>query len=102
MFQGTTPTLTLTFDEEIDFSDAKSVVVTFATDYNKKITEKSDDEITLDRNVISINFTQEETLAFMPGPTLVQVNVLFEDGSRLASNVGAIEWVRNLKNEVMA
>ena len=102
MFKGTTPTLTLTFDESIDFSDAKSVAVTFATDYNKKITEKTGDELTIEDNVISINFTQEETLAFMPGPTLVQVNVLFEDGSRLASNVGAIEWVRNLKNEVMS
>ena len=101
MFQGTTPTLTLTFDEDIDFSDAKSVVVTFATDYHKTITEMSGDELTINKNIISISFTQEESLAFLPGPTLVQVNALYEDGTRIASNIGAIEWVKNLKNEVM-
>lgn len=101
MFQGTTPTLTLTFDNVIDFSDAKSIVVTFATDYGKRITEKTDDEIIINNNVISISFSQEETLAFLPGPTLVQVNALYNDGSRLASNIGVIEWAKNLKNEVM-
>lgn len=102
MFQGTTPTLILTFDEEIDFSDAKSVVVTFATDFGKKITEKSDDEISINANVISISFNQEETLAFLPGPTLVQVNALYSDDSRIASNIGVINWQKNLKNEVMS
>ncbi len=102
MFQGTTPTLILTFDEEIDFSDAKSVVVTFATDFGKKITEKSDDEISINANVISMSFNQEETLAFLPGPILVQVNVLYSDDSRIASNIGVINWQKNLKNEVMS
>lgn len=100
MFQGTTPTITLTFGEDVDFSEAESVVVTFATDFHKVITEFKDNELTIDGNVISRKLTQAETLA-MPPVVQVQVNALYPDGTRAASNIATIDWTRNLKNEVM-
>ena len=104
MFKGTTPSLILTFDETsgLDLLEATSVVVTFATDYQKVLFEKSDDELTINSNTITINFTQEETLSFTPGKMLVQMNALFEDGSRVCSDIGTIRWSTNLKNEVMS
>lgn len=101
MYKGTTPTLTLTFDESINLSEAEHIVVTFATDYHKVITEKADSELTVEDNKIEITFTQAETLAMEPGPMLVQVNLLYSDGNRSASNIGQVEWLYNLKNEVM-
>ena len=101
MYKGTTPTLTITFDESVDFSEAEHVVVTFATDYHKVIAEKSDSELTIADNKIIINFTQEETLSMKPGAMLVQVNILYSDGLRVCSDIGTIHWIDNLKNEVM-
>ena len=101
MFKGTTPTLTLTFDESVDLTEAKSVVVTFATDFHKVIAEKADEELTITANTIEVAFTQEETLSMRPGRMLVQVNLLYDDGSRVCSNIGEGSWVENLKDEVM-
>ena len=101
MYKGTTPTLTLTFDEGVNLSEAQHVVVTFATDYHKVIGEKSDSELDISENKIEITFTQAETLRMKPGPMLVQVNLLYSDGKRSASNIGQVEWLYNLKDEVM-
>ena len=101
IFKGTTPTLSLIFDEGTDLSKANHIVVTFATDYSKAILEKVDDELTVSGNTVEIAFTQAETLWFKPGKMLVQVNLLYSDGSRVASNIGTIHWVENLKDEVM-
>ena len=101
MFKGTTPTLVLTFDENVDFSEAEHVVVTFATDYHKKITEKDETEMTIEGNTIRILLTQAETLSLRAGSMLIQVNALYSDGSRVASNIATINWINNLKNEVM-
>ena len=100
MFQGTTPTITLTFGEDVDFSDAESVVVTFATDFHKVITEFGNDELTINKNIISKKLSQSETLA-LRGNILVQVNVLYDDGTRIASNIASFDFFKNLKNEVM-
>lgn len=101
MFKGTTPTIVLTFDESVDFSEAESVVVTLATDYHKVLTEKSGSELTINTNVISFKFTQAETLAMETDNMLIQVNVLYSDGTRIASNIATVEWDNNLKGEIM-
>ena len=101
MYKGTTPTIKLTFNEDVDFSDAESVVVTFATDYHKRIMEKTGDELKILDNVISIRLTQKETLAICTGKILVQVNVLYSNGIRAASDIQSIDWFNNLKGELM-
>lgn len=101
MFKGTTPILTLIFNDNVDLTEAKSVVVTFATDYHKIIAEKANEELDITSNTIQIAFTQEETLSLKPGRMLVQVNILFSDGNRVCSDIGEVSWVENLKNEVM-
>ena len=109
MFQATTPTLTIRFDESVDLSIARIIAVTFATSCHKIVAEYEKDivihdennKLIIDGNEIRITFTQEDTLYFKPGKMLVQVNVLYFDGTRVASDIGTINWVKNLKNEVM-
>lgn len=101
MFTGTTPTFILTFGEGVDFSDAKSVVVTFATDYCKELAEKTDEDLEINENIIRFSLTQEESLAMSPGRMLLQVNVLYNNGSRVASEIVSIEWDKNLKGDLM-
>lgn len=101
MYKGTTPIIKLTFNEDVDFSDAESVVVTFATDYYKSIIEKTSDEIDIARNVISVQLTQKETLSIRSEKLLIQVNALYSDGTRVASDIKSINWSQNLKGEIM-
>ncbi len=101
MYKGTTPTIILTFDSDVDFSGAKSVVVTFATDFHRVMMEKADEELTIEANVIKVRLTQKETLAMKTGPLLIQVNILYRDGSRVASDIVSIDWTPNLKGEIM-
>lgn len=101
-FDGTSPTLTLVFDEETDFSDAEEIVVTLATDYRKVLIEKEIDELTIFNNTISFELTQEETFSFGADTgILVQANFLFQDGTRACSDIIKTHWHRNLKREVM-
>ena len=101
MYKGTTPTIKLTFNEDVDFSDAESVVVTFATDYHKTITEKTGEEIIISGNIITVKLTQKETLAIRTEKMLIQVNVLYSDGTRIASDIASVDWEQNLKGEIM-
>ena len=101
MYKGTTPTIILTFDEGVNFTDAKSVVVTFATDYRKVLTEKTGEELEIADNVIRVPLTQKETLAMPTGNILIQTNILYLDGSRLASDIVSLHWTPNLKGEIM-
>jgi hypothetical protein len=100
IFKGTTPTLFLTFDTDIDLSAADSVVVTFATDYKKTLFEKTGDDLTIDGQTISISFTQEETLAIKNPTMLIQMNALIGE-NRVCSDIASLRWTDNLKNEVM-
>lgn len=101
MFTGTTPTFTLSFDESVDFSDAKSIVVTLATDYRKELAEKTDDDLEINENIIRFSLTQEESLAMSPGRMLLQVNVLYNNGTRVASEIASVVWDKNLKGDLM-
>ena len=101
MRKGETPTLTMTFDKEIDFGTVASIVATFATDYHKVIFEKTMDEMAIEGSTIHLSFTQEETLSF-PSVMLVQVNFLCYDGTRFATDIQKLRFDENLKDEVMA
>lgn len=104
MFKGTTPTYTLTLPEEVDLTDATSVIVTFANRRGAILAEKTGADLDIDRNVIEVYLTQEETLAFPEGTVSIQVNWLYNsDGvtKRAASNIAKVYYQNNLINEVI-
>ena len=104
MTQGTTPTFTLTFPDEIDFSIVDDIIVTFADAKMDVLMEKGKNDITIDRNVLEIYLTQEETLAFPIATLYVQVNWTYNvDGEikRACSNIARFKTCKNLHDEVM-
>ena len=96
IIKGTTPTIIFTFTD-FDPTEAEKVIVTFST--GLEITEADMDFTTTS---ISVWLSQEQTLQMMYGVVTVQVNFLFSDGQRVATQAERIEWDTNLHNEVMA
>ena len=100
VYKGTTPSITLSFDTELNLAAADSIVVTFATDHRRILFEKSYGELDVGEHTITVTFTQEQTLALKAGPMLIQMNALIGD-VRICSDIAKLQWTENLKNEVM-
>lgn len=102
MIQATTPTLTLTLPETVDLSTAQTILVTFEQ-YDTELTKTLNDgvEIGATNNVLLVYLTQEETLLFVPNKAAsVQVN-WFDNGARIASEIGKVIITPNLIAEVI-
>ena len=96
IIRGTTPTIIFTFTD-FDPTEAEKVIVTFSN--GLEITEADMDITTTS---ISVWLSQEQTLQMTQGVITVQINFLFTDGQRVATQPQRIEWSKNLHNEVMA
>lgn len=105
MYKGITPTFTLTLPESVDLSTAANVYVSFASKVCDVSLQKSGDELTVERNVVSVFLTQEETLSFPRGETAVQINWTYQEADvtkRACSTIATVTWTDNLINEVIA
>ena len=100
IYKGTTPSLTLNFNTDLNLTEADSIVVTFATSYNRKLFEKTKNDLLVDEHSLTMTFTQKQTLALKSGVMLIQMNALFGP-SRVCSDIAKLNWTDNLKNEVM-
>lgn len=101
MYRGTTPTLYLELETEIDLSDVTELFVTIKSprvEINKSI---SDVQIDNDLKVITVSFTQEETLKLFKGIADVQVRFKLSNGLAYATTIESIEIERILKDGVI-
>lgn len=83
ILQGTTPTLTIAIDPT-DFAVSDIVALELAVRQKTNVTVHNLPDVTLDpaANTISYQFTEAETLAFMPDVLLsVQLRFVFADGN---------------------
>lgn len=105
IFRGTTPTYTLTFDDDnLDFGDANNIVVSIGNKSKTSLLELSGEDLTVEERQISFSLSQEQTLALPNSDLLVQVNWTYLSGTevkRAASNQVTINFSKNLKEEVM-
>lgn len=104
MYKGITPTFTLTLPEDIDLSTASNVYATFVSKDGVSMT-KSGDDLSVDKNTISVLLTQAETLSFPRGEVSVQVNWTYQEEDvtkRACSTIATVTWTDNLLNEVIA
>lgn len=104
MYKGITPTFTLTLPEDIDLAFAQHVYVTLGRK-GKAILQKSDEELAIDGNVVSVFLSQEETLALPEGEVQIQVNWTYQEAGvakRACSEIAKTWWKRNLEDEVLA
>ncbi|MBQ3870990.1 MAG: hypothetical protein II777_10615 [Clostridia bacterium] len=98
--RGTTPTFTLTFnDEALDLTTATGVYVTFND--NGNIITKTGDAMTVGAKQIEVYLTQKETLSFSVGAVEVQANWTYSDGKRAASKVATVNITKQLLDEVI-
>lgn len=100
MYKGTTPTLTLTFPQEVDLTGA-DVYITFCNEQkNILMTLKdTDEEVDVQGNVIELTLSQAQTLR-LTNRVFLQVNWTIGN-ERACSNVVEFDVKRNLVNEVL-
>lgn len=85
MRRGTTPTHV--FLTSIDLSDAAVIYITYRQG-NKKVLEKTGEDLIVTTEQVTTKLTQEETLLFsVNDPVKIQIRAKFADQSAIASNV---------------
>lgn len=95
MIRGTTPTIKLRLESELDLRLCKQIWVTMRQ-VDKEIT-KTLTELTVEKNCIKIDLSQNDTLALDPGMVYVQVRGLTAAGSAFATGIAAVKVERILK-----
>lgn len=100
MVQATTPTFVLTLPNTIDLSDAESVIFSIEQEYvsiNKEV-----DSASISTNVVTVTLTQEETVNFdYQHEAKIQLNWVYDDGTRAATKVKTINVYENLLKDVI-
>lgn len=96
MYKGTTPTFIFTFTN-FDPTTAEKVIVSFSNGL-----EVTEEDLDITSDSISLWLDQAQTLAMPKGNVIVQINFLFPDGQRAATNKQSVSWDSNLYNEVMS
>lgn len=103
LFTYTTPTLTLTFPEDVDLTEGTNHVLTISNPITETvILEKTD--MAIYPHEVDVFLTQEETALMPKGNVVLQLNWLYTDGAttkRMPSKKVKISFDSNLKREVM-
>lgn len=102
IIRGTTPTLTLSFDDSgIDLTTLKSIYITISQ-VGKILTKTNKDEgMEISPTEISIFLSQEETLFFHQGEAEVQFRALTEGGEAIATEAYTIKFQKVLLDKVI-
>ena len=95
MYKGTTPTFIFSF-ADFDPTTADRIIVSFSNGL-----EVSEEDLDVTSDSISLCLDQAQTLYMPTGDVTVQINFLFADGQRVATNKAKVNFDRNLHNEVM-
>lgn len=99
MIRGTTPTHT--FKMPFSPENIKDIIVTYAQ-RGKVIFEKRTDECSFTDDSVIVRLTQEETFLFPSSDDVyIQLRVLLQDGSALASCKYSVPLFDVLNDEVM-
>ena len=99
MVQATTPTFILTLPDTVDLSEAANIY--FSLRQKNVIIEKSNDDLTVDGQTVSVYLSQAETLQLVSGAAQIQLNWTYANGSRACSNIVSVQVTENLLKEVV-
>lgn len=99
MVQATTPTFILTLPDTVDLSQAANIY--FSLRHKNVIIEKSNDDLTVDGQTVSVYLSQAETLQLVSGAAQIQLNWTYANGSRACSNIVSVQVTENLLKEVV-
>lgn len=84
MHRGTTPIHI--FRTDVDLTNASVLFITYKQN-GKIVLEKSIDEVTIQKEVVTVYLSQKETLLFNEGTVTIQIRAKFPDESTIASNL---------------
>ncbi|WP_337527000.1 hypothetical protein [Holdemanella sp.] len=98
MRQGTTPTIQITIND-IDLNEMQNIYVVF--EQNGYILKKESSDLDIERNVISVLLSQEETLNFKEGTCNIQLRMITKGGVAIASPIKTTKVYRVLNKEVI-
>lgn len=99
MVQGTTPTFKLTLPDSVDPSQFHKIVFSFEQDDTK--IKKTESDLVIEGQTISVFLTQQETLSFKVGRAELQLNWLYADNTRACSEIAYVDITRNLLKEIL-
>lgn len=104
ILQGTTPTLTISIDpDDLALTDVTELELAFQQ-FNQPVLIKHMADCVVDttENTVSYNFTQEETLAFLPAtPLNWQLRLATTNGQIIGTQISLIQISDLISNEVM-
>ena len=97
--QYTTDKFTISFRKPDVLDDYAKIIVSI--DQGKIQVEKTEEELEIEDNVITVSLTQEDTGKFAPGKAEVQVNIYYEDTERKATYINQLDILRNNHKKVI-
>ncbi|MBS4899845.1 hypothetical protein ACMZ8M_02175 [Gardnerella pickettii] len=84
MYRGTTPTNV--FRTDVDLENASVLFVSYKQN-GKVVLEKSLEDVSIKKTLVTVNLTQKETLLFQDGIVTIQIRAKFPDNTAIASNL---------------
>ena len=97
MVQATTPTIIMTLPNDVDLTEAQTVMFSLVQGSSviRKVIENAE------AHQVSVYLTQEETLGLSNGNAQIQLNWTYADGSRACTNIVNINVTPNLLKAVI-
>lgn len=104
MFRGTTPAITVHITSQFDFSAISEVWITLKTWETEKTFKYSEADVVINKSdkTLTVNLSQEDTLAFEDGEVELQVRVVDRNRLAYATDVFVLEMKRILKDGVIS
>ncbi len=99
MFQATTPTFVLTLPDDVDLTQAETVMFSFRQ--GSFSIDKSGEDLTVEANTVSVYLSQSETVGLRNGLAQIQLNWTYADGSRDCTNIANVSVNPNLYKAVI-
>ena len=99
MVQATTPTFVCTVSNDADLSEISHIY--FSLKQDLKEVQKSDSDLTIDGQKVSVYLTQAETLQFHKGEAQVMLNWTYSNGARGCTYEKTIQVEDNLLQKVV-
>lgn len=84
MYRGTTPTNV--FRTDVDLENASVLFVSYKQN-GKVVLEKSLEDVSIKKTLVTVNLTQKETLLFQDGIVTIQIRAKFPENTAIASNL---------------
>ena len=102
MYRGTTPLVVFTVNSPtLDLAKMKQIWVTFKSVLYEKTYELDDLAINVEEKTVTVQMTQEDTLAFRSGTIKTQIRFLDNNDIAYASNIKEVQLNDVLKEGVI-